>query len=108
MAQSDLLVHPTYSETFGLSVAEALCMGLPVVTTRGTACAEFINGTNGLRVEPRDVDSLVIGIQALIQRLRGPSVFNRAAIAEHARRRFSGEAVAELYGEWFRAAKARS
>lgn len=102
MEQCDLLVHPTYHETFGLSVAEALCMGLPVVTTRGTACAEFINGTNGLLVEPRDVDSLAIGIQEMIQRLRGPSLFNRAAIAEPARRRFSGEAVAEKYGEWFR------
>ena len=83
-------------------------MGLPVVTTRGTACAEFINETNGLLVEPRDVDSLMIGIQALIQRLRSPGSFNRTAIAEHARRRFGGEAVAELYGEWFRAAKTRT
>jgi glycosyltransferase involved in cell wall biosynthesis len=108
MEQCDFLVHPTYGETFGQSAAEALCMGLPVVTTRGTACAEFIHETNGLLVERRDVDSLVIGIQALIQGVRSPGSFNRTAIAEQARRRFSGEAVADQYAAWFRSAKSQT
>lgn len=33
--QSDLSVLPTFSENFGVSVAEALAMGVPAITTKG-------------------------------------------------------------------------
>ena len=36
MSRCDYLVLPSHGETFGMAVAEALCMGLPVLTTRGT------------------------------------------------------------------------
>ncbi|MBI5762181.1 MAG: glycosyltransferase [Planctomycetes bacterium] len=104
--QSDVLVHPTYGETFGQSVAEALCMGLPVVTTEGTACAEFIDEANGVLVRPRDAGSLAEGIRRATANLR-EGKYNRAAIAERARKRFSGDCVARAYGEWFRAAAQR-
>lgn len=99
MTDADLLVHPTHGETFGMAVAEALCMGLPAITTRGTACAEFVTDDNGLLVDPRDVGSLTDGLGRLIDRLDS---FDRAAIAENARRRFSADAVARWYAELFR------
>ncbi|MGY6648123.1 glycosyltransferase [Wenyingzhuangia sp. IMCC45574] len=38
---SDVFVLPTHSENFGIVVAEALCIGIPVITTKGTPWSEL-------------------------------------------------------------------
>jgi glycosyltransferase involved in cell wall biosynthesis len=100
LAAASLFVLPTHGETFGQAVAEALCMGLPVVTTRGTACEEFVDAASGVLVDIGSTASLVEGLRQLVGRI---SSYARSAIAERARRRFSGAAVAAKYAELFRA-----
>jgi len=36
LRSADVMILPTYSENFGIVVAEALAVGLPVITTKGT------------------------------------------------------------------------
>ncbi len=99
MTAADFLVMPSHGETFGAVVAEALCVGRPVVVTRGTACAEFVNDGNGILVDARDAASLRDGLERMIRSLDG---FDRAEISRAARERFSLARVADWYAGQFR------
>lgn len=67
----DLIVLPSVVEGFGLTWAEAMAHGIPVVTTRIAPMTEFIReGETGLFFEPDDEGSL----EACLERLaRDPS-----------------------------------
>lgn len=48
-AESDIYVSPTYYESFGMSIIEAMAAGLPVVACRGGAVTDFVvDNQNGL------------------------------------------------------------
>jgi glycosyltransferase involved in cell wall biosynthesis len=105
MAECDFFVLPTYGESFGLAVAEALCMGMPVVTTSGTACAGYVGADDGVLVEPRSSESLKTGLIQLVANLNR---FDRVGISSRARSRFSSAAVACWYADLYRRVMARS
>ena len=43
LRSADVMVLPTYSENFGIVVAEALAVGVPVITTTGTPWQDLEN-----------------------------------------------------------------
>lgn len=64
-AEADVFVLPTYSENFGIAVAEALARGLPVITTTGAPWRELETHRCGWWVVP-GVDGIAGALSAAL------------------------------------------
>ena len=84
LAAADVVLHPSDMETFGMSVAEAMACGRPVIATRVGGVPEITgqSGRAGLLVPLGDVNALS---DALLHLLADPD--RRLAMGEAARRR---------------------
>ncbi len=80
MKYADLFVHPSYIESQGMTVLEAMALGVPCVVTKSRGPCEFIeDGINGLLTEqvPEDLTAKVLEIlknHALYQRIKENTV----------------------------------
>lgn len=102
--RADLHVLPSHSENFGMTVAESLACGTPVITTHGTPWSGLEREACGWWIEP--------GVDPLVAALLGATALERnelLRIGERGRRwmmrDFSwdtvGEQMAAVYG-WLR------
>ena len=57
MSISDLLVHSTITEAFGLVLLEAMSLGLPIVSTRVEAIPEIVPEPDNFLVDHNDSES---------------------------------------------------
>lgn len=65
---ADLFIMPSYAETFGLVLLEAMRFSLPVIATNAGAPPEILqNGQCGLLIEPRSGSAIGEAIQKLYQ-----------------------------------------
>lgn len=62
-SEADVFVLPTYSENFGLVIAEALARGVPVITTTGAPWDDIVSHRCGWWVPP-GADSIAQALEA--------------------------------------------
>ena len=92
-------VFPSRIESFGLSMAEAMGAGLPIIATRVGALPEFIeDGVTGTLVPPGNVPALY---RAILEKLENPARAETLADAgrERVHERFSWDQAAQKMTE---------
>lgn len=91
--EADLFVCPSYTENFGIAIAEAMASGLPVITTTGTPWQSLRDNGMGWWVEP-NVQQIASALQAATnsssEMLRKKGAKGRSYVSE----RFTWQGVA--------------
>jgi len=63
----DLLVLPSYAETFGMSLVEAMGFGIPVISTQVGGISYVVeNNVCGVLIKPGDIPALTSSLEKLI------------------------------------------
>lgn len=98
MQQSSALILFSRYENLPCVILEALCSGLPVVSSRVGGVGEVINVNNGIMVESENVSALAAAMQKMIDDY---TQYDREAIASDAKEKFSYETVAKQYLQYY-------
>ncbi|MBK6993268.1 MAG: glycosyltransferase [Chitinophagaceae bacterium] len=100
MQKADCLLLFSNIENSPCVIGEALCCGLPVITTNVGGIPELTSESNSLLIESKDEDALT---QAMHEMVGGINNYNRKKIAENAISKFSysviGKQINTMYEE---------
>ena len=99
MGASDIVIHATRTEGFGMGVIEAMAAGVPVIATDVPACREVLDrGSCGLLVPLEDAPALAQAISKILddEALRAQLVH---AASERVRARYDVSHMAAGYAE---------
>jgi glycosyltransferase involved in cell wall biosynthesis len=99
MHQSHALVMFSNTESMSCVVAEALCCGLPVISTSTGIARDIINESNGLLVEKRNIKQLA---DAMYRVATGLYKYDRKMISSKAVAMFSYEVVGKQISDCYK------
>ena len=94
MQAADALIHFSTYENLPCVINEALCCGLPVISSRVGGIDEIVNETNGMLVESKDTRALA---NAMLTFLRQTDRFSKTSISSNATAQFSYEAIGKEF-----------
>lgn len=96
MAHSDILLHTSLEESFGMVLAEAMAMGLPIVAGKRSGAVPWVVGSAGSLVDVRDADAVATALREI---LIDPELAMRLGHAGRVRveSSFAAEGVARAY-----------
>ncbi len=101
LAEADLFLLPTQSESFGLSALEALASGVPVVGSRAGGLVEVVReGITGVLCSVGDVDAMAGAAIAMLADADRWQHMSDSAAAD-ARRRFARDDIVEKYERFY-------
>ena len=95
LSNADLLLHPALEESFGMSIAEAMAMGLPVVAGESSGAVPWVVGEGGALCDVRQEQSIYQAIEHVLV----PENYVRYSLAarERVESMFTVSAVAAAY-----------
>jgi glycosyltransferase involved in cell wall biosynthesis len=99
LAGCDLMLQAATYEPFGLTVAEGLACGLPVVATSEVGAIEGVDRAVVAETAPKDVSAMVDGVERLIGELEHDAGAMRATARHEAERLFAAEHVCTRISE---------
>ena len=92
MWQANCFVLPSYVETFGIVLVEAMSTGLPVVATHCGGPTGFVISEVGRLVEPGNVDKLAVAMEAVYM---NPAQYNATSSRDYAVEHFHSDTVTQ-------------
>lgn len=66
IAAADAMIHPSLEETFGMSIAEAMALGVPVIGGAHSGAVPWVMGECGVLVDVRSADAIHAGLTTLL------------------------------------------
>lgn len=100
MQQANCFILFSNIENSPCVIGEALCCGLPVITTSVGGIPELVNESNSLLVEPKDEGALARAMQQMMEKY---AAFTCKKIAEDAQGKFSYPVIGKKFDEVYTA-----
>jgi glycosyltransferase involved in cell wall biosynthesis len=103
IANADVFLHPSLEESFGMVVAEAMALGVPVVGGKNSGAVPWVVGEGGVLIDVTNADDIAHALHSVLtdagkwQRLR-------AAAYQSSQSRFTPRVVADAYEDVYRQA----
>lgn len=98
LAGMDLLVHPAVEESFGMTIAEAMALGIPMIAGRASGAVPWVlgEGSEEMLVDIRSADAIADAALGLLNDAHKYRHYSKQG-RDRANARFSASAVAEAY-----------
>ncbi|MDP2231497.1 glycosyltransferase [Methylotenera sp.] len=102
LSTADLLLHSSLEESFGLSIAEAMGMGLPIVAGESSGAVPWVVGGSGVLCDVRQENA----IKEAIEHVLIPTNYTRYSLVARGRVQamFTASAVTDAYLEAYKTA----